>query len=396
MRITLATGTPAEFVRPSRVATGGLVLWPDIMGLRPLFVEHAQRLADQHGWCVVVPELYPGEEDLPIEQRHARAASFSDADKLADAEAAADWIGQFDQINVLGFCMGGMYAMKSLASPRFKRAVAFYGMVRVPEQWKGGGQGDALDVVRARRERGDLELLALFGTEDPWCPLDQIAELEAAGAQVVRYEGADHGWAQDPSRDNYREADATDAWRRAEAFLDLQPSDFRFAVVVWDEGAYDIEFGATLGRVVDSGIWVDVDTSCSGYVWFYELRDGGWHGVDANTEVVAALRRNGENWESDWTVIHGPGGPWIVTVYGPMADRRWGEYPTEQDAIDATRNFPPELDRTIHFQPDPRISTRPAHVEVTPIDQIAVTQEALDTRWNDDTATSPESRAPDA
>ena len=41
-----------------------------------------------------------------------------------------------------------------------------------------------------------------------------------AGAEVVRYDGADHGWAQDPTRDNYREADATDAWARAEAFLE--------------------------------------------------------------------------------------------------------------------------------------------------------------------------------
>ncbi|HQF93305.1 MAG TPA: dienelactone hydrolase family protein [Microthrixaceae bacterium] len=220
MRITLTTGTPAELARPTNgEATGGLVLWADIFGLRPLFDGHAQRLADDHGWVVVAPELYPGEETMPIEARHARAATFSDADKLADAVAAADATG-FEHVGVLGFCMGGMYAMKSLASNRFSRAVAFYGMVRVPEQWSGGTQGDAIDVVNERRERGDLHLLGIFGTNDPWCPLDQIDELEAAGAEVVRYEGADHGWAQDSTRDNYREADATDAWARAEAFLE--------------------------------------------------------------------------------------------------------------------------------------------------------------------------------
>ena len=90
MRITLTTGTPAELARPTNgEATGGLVLWADIFGLRPLFDGHAQRLADDHGWVVVAPELYPGEETMPIEARHARAATFSDADKLADAVAAA-------------------------------------------------------------------------------------------------------------------------------------------------------------------------------------------------------------------------------------------------------------------------------------------------------------------
>ncbi len=39
-------------------------------------------------------------------------------------------------IGLLGFCMGGMYAMKSLALGRFDSAVAFYGMVRVPEHWR--------------------------------------------------------------------------------------------------------------------------------------------------------------------------------------------------------------------------------------------------------------------
>lgn len=220
MRITLSTGTPAELARPATgEARGGLVLWPDIMGLRPLFDGHAQRLADDHGWVVVAPEPYPGEETLPLEQRHGRAASFSDVDKLADAVAAADETG-FDTVGALGFCMGGMYAMKSLASDRFTAAAAFYGMVRVPEQWSGGTQGDAIDVVRARHDRGDLRLLCIFGMNDPWCPRDEIDEVEAAGAEVVRYEGADHGWAHDPSRDGYRAADAADAWTRVEAFLD--------------------------------------------------------------------------------------------------------------------------------------------------------------------------------
>jgi carboxymethylenebutenolidase len=37
--------------------------------------------------------------------------------------------------------------------------------------------------------------------------------------EVVRYEGADHGFAHDPSRPAHRPDDAADAWRRAVAHL---------------------------------------------------------------------------------------------------------------------------------------------------------------------------------
>ena len=50
-------------------------------------------------------------------------------------------------------------------------------------------------------------------------PLDQIADLQAADAEVVIYEGADHGFVHDPSRPTHRADDAADAWARAIAFL---------------------------------------------------------------------------------------------------------------------------------------------------------------------------------
>jgi carboxymethylenebutenolidase len=214
--ITLPTGTSAYRVAPSGSATRGLVLWPDIFGLRPLFEEHAERLAAEHAWSVCVVEPFPGDEDLALEERHGRARGFRDAEKLADAVAAADACG-VEPVGLLGFCMGGMYAMKSLAAPgRFDRAVAFYGMVRVPEAWAGGSQGDALEAVL---QRGDARLLCIFGSDDPWCPDEHQDEVEAAGAEVVRYPGAGHGWAHDPDRDNFRPEDAADAWSRAVSFL---------------------------------------------------------------------------------------------------------------------------------------------------------------------------------
>lgn len=223
MRITLNTGTPAELAkpadgRPRQVDVAGLVLWTDIFGLRPLFDGHAGRLADELGIPVIAPELYPGEEHLDIEQRQARGSTLDDRDKAADLAAAIETVGD-GPVMTLGFCMGGMYAMKSLANPRVVRAVAFYGMVRMPDHWAGPHQADAIDTVRARAASSELSLLCLFGGDDPWCPEEQQDEIEPAGATVVRYPGAGHGWAQDSSREIYRPDDAADAWSRARAFL---------------------------------------------------------------------------------------------------------------------------------------------------------------------------------
>jgi carboxymethylenebutenolidase len=52
MRITLPSGTEAELVAPTG-ADRGLVVIPDIMGLRPLFDDHVARLAAETGWAVI-------------------------------------------------------------------------------------------------------------------------------------------------------------------------------------------------------------------------------------------------------------------------------------------------------------------------------------------------------
>jgi len=73
MRTTLPSGTPVEVARPANGTTPsrGLVVAPDIMGLRPLFDELAARLAREHGWAVAAVEPFPGDEDLPLEKRVA-------------------------------------------------------------------------------------------------------------------------------------------------------------------------------------------------------------------------------------------------------------------------------------------------------------------------------------
>ncbi len=219
MNLELPSGTPAYLASASG-AERTLVIVPDIWGLRPLFEEMCDSLSAQTGWNVVAIEPFPGQE-LPdaetadgLPARSEALTALSDSALIGDAEAAADAAGD-QPAGLIGFCMGGMYAYKAAASGRFDRIVGFYGMIRVPEGWAGPGQGQPLDAVAA----GSAEVMAIIGTVDSWTPEVDVVELEAAGAEVVRYEGADHGFVHDPSRPAHRADYAEDAWQRALAFL---------------------------------------------------------------------------------------------------------------------------------------------------------------------------------
>jgi carboxymethylenebutenolidase len=217
MRRQLPTGTPVEVAGPAdgRAPTRGLVVVPDIMGLRPLFDEHVRRLADDHGWAVAAVEPWPGREDLPLEERLGAVGTIDDGALLADLVAAADQLG-VEPVGVTGFCMGGMFAYKAAGTGRFHRAVGFYGMLRVPAHWTGEHTIEPLDAVRAE---GACPTMAIVGSIDQWTPPDDVDAAKAAGVTVVQYEGADHGFVHDDTRPAHRPEDAQDAWRRAIAFL---------------------------------------------------------------------------------------------------------------------------------------------------------------------------------
>jgi carboxymethylenebutenolidase len=215
MRIELPSGTAAELVRPEGPPRRGVVIAPDIMGLRPLFDDHCARLSRENGWAVVAVEPFPGREDTPLDERLTMVGELDDDRQLGDLVAAADEL-DVRPVAVLGFCMGGMYALKAAGTGRFDRCVSFYGMIKVPERWHGAGHREPLDAVS---KAGASAVLALVGTADVWTPPADIDALEAAGAEVVRYEGAEHGFAHDRGRPAHRPDDAADAWRRAVAFL---------------------------------------------------------------------------------------------------------------------------------------------------------------------------------
>jgi carboxymethylenebutenolidase len=217
---------PAIHARPEGMPHAGLVLHPDVGGLRPLFDDICRRLAT-HGFAVLCPEpfarLHAAGVDLSdIGTRMAQVKDLDDAVQLGDLTRAADRLVVDDdvsEVSILGFCMGGMYALKAAATDRFDHAVSFYGMVRVPEAWRAPGQHDALDTAAEV-----CPTLAIFAEQDSFVPLADVDALRAVWAgrddcEVVVYPGAEHGFAHDPDRPGHRPDDTADAWSRTLAFL---------------------------------------------------------------------------------------------------------------------------------------------------------------------------------
>jgi len=193
-----------------------LVIAPDIFGLRPLFDDMCARFTDEQGWPVVAVEPFPGEENLDMEGRRAAVARKTDERQLGDLVAAADVTG-CARVAIMGFCMGGMYAFKAAGIGRFDRAVSFYGMIRVPEEFQGPGQGEPLEYLA---RDGGCPTLAILGGQDHFTPPEDVDALRALpNVEAVVYPEGEHGFVHDPSRPTHRADDAADAWARVIEFL---------------------------------------------------------------------------------------------------------------------------------------------------------------------------------
>ena len=216
MQITLPSGTNAVIEKPiSKQNKLGLVVIPDVMGLRPLFYDMVKHLATEWDVTVCSFELYPGLEHFGAEERLGAASRLEDALVIGDAIEAADVI-QSDKVAILGFCMGGMYTLKAVSSRRFSKHCSFYGMIRVPEAWKSVTQTEPISCL----EKGDVDsVLAIVGSNDTWTPKEDVDLLKSTGVTVASYEGANHGFVHDPSRSAHRPLDAKDAWKKAKNWI---------------------------------------------------------------------------------------------------------------------------------------------------------------------------------
>lgn len=215
MRIELPSGAHAEIARVDG-ATRGLVVFPDIFGLRPLFDEHVQRFAQEWGVTTVALDPFRTlDSTADLEQRFAAVAALQDDAVRQDLEEAAQ-ATKCSQVGMIGFCMGGMYCFTASTMSCFDRIASFYGMIKLPEAWRTSGHREPLQYLGAG---GAAKVLAIIGTEDTWTPPEDVDALEDVGTTVVRYVGAEHGFAHDVARPAHRANDAADAFERARRWL---------------------------------------------------------------------------------------------------------------------------------------------------------------------------------
>lgn len=111
----------------------GVVLVHDILGMGDDMREQADWLATA-GFDVVMPDLYSRSSRATCVPRTMRALMAREGDAWHDIRAARQWLldrpGGNGRIGVLGFCMGGAFALLLAAGPdQWDAAAPNYGLV---------------------------------------------------------------------------------------------------------------------------------------------------------------------------------------------------------------------------------------------------------------------------
>lgn len=215
----------AYFVAPSSGRAPGVLVWPDIFGLRPAFRQMGKRLAESGYAVLVVNPFYrtkkaptaPGGATTPIPELVPLAQTLGETTHMADAKAFIAWldsqpsVAKDKKIGTQGYCMGGPIAFRtSAAVPDRVGAVASF---------HGGGlvtdQPSSPHVVAAKSKAQFL--VAIAANDDQRAPNDKSVlkdafEKASLPAEVEVYAGA-HGWCPPDSR-VYNEPEAEKAWSR--------------------------------------------------------------------------------------------------------------------------------------------------------------------------------------
>jgi carboxymethylenebutenolidase len=228
--VSMASGVAdsALFYPEGKGSWPAVLVWTDILGLRPVFREMGQRLAAE-GYVVLVPNPFyrnakapvvDGSFDFSKPEDRAKvmpmAAALTADANISDAKSYVTFLDAQPQtarkkkMGVQGYCMGGPLTFRTAAtaSERIGAAATFHG---------GGLVTDKPDSPHLLIPKMKAEILcAVADNDDKRDPAakDKLKEAFAAAhlkATVEVYDGCNHGWTVRGSQ-VYNEAGAERAW----------------------------------------------------------------------------------------------------------------------------------------------------------------------------------------
>jgi carboxymethylenebutenolidase len=222
------------FAHPDGGPAASLVLIHDVWGLTDHARDFARRFAHE-GFGTLALDLYRNRGEFEIENPGVWMRALSDPEVLADVQAGIDFLAlarptRARKTGVVGFCMGGMYALLAACQCRgLSAAVPFYGLLSHEHGILAAPEG--LDrrkkPVQPLDAAPDLRcpLLAFFGDQDEFVSQADVEKLRAqlaradAPSEVVVYPGAGHAFMNDTRPAAFRPEIAGQAWARTLAFL---------------------------------------------------------------------------------------------------------------------------------------------------------------------------------
>jgi carboxymethylenebutenolidase len=216
----------AYFVHPASGTAPGVLVWPDIFGLRPAFRTMGKRLAESGYSVLVVNPFYRVKKAptadagsaTPIPQLLPLAQALNETTHMTDAKAFIGWLDQQasvaknKKVGTQGYCMGGPIA--------FRTAAAMPDRVGAVASFHGGGlvtNNPNSPHLQASKTKAQF-LIAVAANDDQRSPdeknvlKDTFAKVNLP-AEIEVYTGAAHGWCP-PDSGVYNEPQAEKAWTR--------------------------------------------------------------------------------------------------------------------------------------------------------------------------------------
>jgi carboxymethylenebutenolidase len=225
--VTTPDGTAdAYFVHPASGTAPGVLVWPDIFGLRPAFRQMGKRLAES-GYSVLVVNPFYRVKKAPTAAKGSATAipellplaqSLTETVQMSDAKAFIGWLDKQQSVaknrkmGTQGYCMGGPIA--------FRTAAAVPDRVGAIASFHGGGLVTDMPNsphLQAAKTKAQL-LIAIAANDDMRAPneknvLKETFEKAKLPAEIEVYAGAAHGWCP-PDSQVYNEGSAEKAWGR--------------------------------------------------------------------------------------------------------------------------------------------------------------------------------------